>query len=398
MAAVHDSGDDKTEAVVAEQHPSSQQRLAVPSARSGWGTGAKHRTGKTGDIRRTKLKPLKRLERYISAFFKLGRTETMAKQALKRLDAIETLRPDVKQAWQSISRLEKRFEEHDRRFDREAAAVRIGDAALARSMSGITQRIDMLLLNRDTLATDADPETEDEPVAGVPLSEGFEAFKDDFYHRLENRYRGAPEEIARRLRIYLPDVEAAVLRTGQKPVMDIGCGRGEWLGLLSDMGVEAFGVDTNAVQLDEARGQGHDVRHGDAVTFLAESADESLSVISAHHLIEHLPFDVVAWITREAMRVLAPGGLLLFETPNPANVLVGATTFHTDPTHLKPMPAPVMEVLLETAGFHPVELRHLHPHGRFEEFLAKPDFNNDLASLMFGPQDLAVLGTKPSGD
>jgi O-antigen chain-terminating methyltransferase len=57
-----------------------------------------------------------------------------------------------------------------------------------------------------------------------------------------------------------------------------------------------------------------------------------------------------------------------------------------------------MEVLLETAGFHPVELRHLHPHGRFEEFLAKPDFNNDLASLMFGPQDLAVLGTKPSGD
>lgn len=395
---MHDSGDDKTEAVVAEQHPSSEQRLAVPAAPSSRATGAKHRTGKTGEIRRTKLKPLKRLERYISAFFKLGRTETMAKQALKRLDAIETLRPDVKQAWQSISRLEKRSEEHDRRFDREAAAVRIGDAALARSMSGITQRIDMLLLNRDKLAKDTDPEALDAPLPGAPTSEGFDAFQDDFYHRLENRYRGSQEEIAQRLRIYLPDVEAAVLRTGQKPVMDIGCGRGEWLGLLSEVGIEAFGVDTNAVQLDEARRQGYDVHHGDAVTFLAESADASLSVISAHHLIEHLPFEVVAWITRESMRVLAPGGVLLFETPNPANVLVGATTFHTDPTHLKPMPAPVMEVLLETAGFHPVELRHLHPHGRFEEFLAKPDFNNDLASLMFGPQDLAVLGTKPSGD
>ena len=344
------------------------------------------------------MKPLKRLERYISAFFKLGRTEAMAKQALKRLDAIETLRPDVKQAWQSISRLEKRFEEHDRRFDREAAAVRVGDAALARSMSGITQRIDMLLLNRDQLVKAPLSENPNEPLPGLPASEGFQAFKDDFYHRLENRYRGSPEEIAHRLRIYLPDVEAAVLRTGNKPVMDIGCGRGEWLGLLSEVGIKAFGVDTNTVQLDEARRQGRDVRHGDAVAFLADTEDASLSVISAHHLIEHLPFDTVAWITREAMRVLAPGGLLLFETPNPANVLVGATTFHTDPTHLKPMPAPVMEVLLETAGFHPVELRHLHAHGRFAEFLAKPDFNNDLASLMFGPQDLAVLGTKPSGD
>lgn len=392
------SESDKTKEVVAQQHPDAKQRLAIPS-------GRKVRSGSAGEVRRTKLKPLKRLERYISAFFKLGRTEAMAKQALKGLDAIErrlgaleTLRSDVKQTWQSISRLEKRSEEHDRRFDREADAVRIGDAALARSMSGITQRIDLLLLNRDKLAPDTATETLDEDSPELPASEGFQAFKDDFYHRLENRYRGAPEEIAQRLRVYLPDVEAAVLRTGHKPVMDIGCGRGEWLGLLSDVGIEAFGVDTNAVQLDEARRQGLDVRLGDAMAFLAESEDASLSVISAHHLIEHLPFDSVAWMTREAMRVLAPGGLLLFETPNPANVLVGATTFHTDPTHLKPMSAPVMEVLLETAGFHPVELRHLHPHGRFEEFLAKPDFNNDLASLMFGPQDLAVLGTKPSGD
>lgn len=395
---MHQAEGDKTRAVVAEQHPNAKQRLAVPSGTDGRGIAVKISAGGAGEIRRKKLKPLKRFERYISAFFKLGRTEAMAKQSLKRLDAVETLRPDVKQAWQSISRLEKRFEDHDRRFDREAAAVRVGDAALARSMSGITQRIDMLLLNKDQLSAGADPLHQDEERSGLPASEGFQAFKDDFYHRLENRYRGSPEEIARRLRIYLPDVEAAVLRTGHKPVMDIGCGRGEWLGLLSDVGIEAFGIDTNAVQLDEARRQGRDVRHGDAVDFLSESADASLSVISAHHLIEHLPFDIVAWIVREAMRVLAPGGLLLFETPNPANVLVGATTFHTDPTHLKPMPAPVMEVLLETAGFHPVELRNLHPHERFEEFLGKRDFNNDLASLMFGPQDLAVLGTKPSGD
>ena len=107
------------------------------------------------------------------------------------------------------------------------------------------------------------------------------------------------------------------------------------------------------------------------------------------------PFDTVAWIVREALRVLAPGGLLLFETPNTRNVLVGATTFHTDPTHLKPMPEQVMGVLFETAGFYPVDIRHLNAHERFDEFRAKPDFNDELAFLMFGPQDLAVLGSKP---
>ena len=236
-----------------------------------------------------------------------------------------------------------------------------------------------------------------DPVA-LPSSDGFALFKDSFYHRLENRYRGSVEEISRRLAIYLPDVEAAHIRTGRKPAMDIGCGRGEWLGLLRDNGIEAFGVDTNPVQIEAAKEQGLDVRQGDALKALAEMEDESLSLITAHHLVEHLPFDAVAWIAREAMRVLAPGGVLLFETPNTRNVLVGATTFHTDPTHLKPMPEQVLGVLFETAGFDPVDIRHLHPHERMGEFLEKPDFNDELAFLMFGPQDLAVLGTKPNKD
>ena len=93
--------------------------------------------------------------------------------------------------------------------------------------------------------------------------------------------------------------------------------------------------------------------------------------------------------------MLAPGGILLFETPDTRNVLVGATTFHTDPTHLKPMPEQVMGVLFETAGFHPVDIRHLNAHERFEEFMAKPGLDDEIAFLMFGPQDLCVLGTKP---
>lgn len=366
------------------------------------------------------MKPLKRLEHYFSAIFTLGRIKLRAKEAQRdiadmrpRMDHLEGRADvtgqdlvamqaslDAKQAHLEDvdGRMHRLYEWHDRHealadeltadYRREAEILRrtgqSDTALLARMFTDLSRRMD-----------GQGPPDVAAPKMDLPSSEGFDLFKDSFYHRLENRYRGAPEEIAKRLKIYLPDVEAAWARTGQKPVMDIGCGRGEWLGLLKDFDIAGFGVDTNAVQIEEAKEAGLDVRLGDALQALADQPDASLSVITAHHLIEHLPFDAVAWITREATRVLAPGGMLLFETPNTRNVLVGATTFHTDPTHLKPMPAEVMSILFETAGFDPVDVRHINPHERFAEFLDKPDFNDELANLMFGPQDLAILGTKP---
>jgi SAM-dependent methyltransferase len=364
------------------------------------------------------MKPHKRLERYLSALFSLGRLKGMAKEATRNLDALrprtdhleqrasqhdEELRAMQKSLDTCFARLEERVEEQ--KLPKNLAETLIADyrrerdilkhtgqsdtALLARMFSDLSRRLDNIGAKPTPPATaSADP-------AQLPTSEGFDLFKETFYHRLENRYRGAPEEIAKRLKVYLPDVEAAWLRTGKKPAMDIGCGRGEWLALMSESGIEAFGIDTNAVQIEEAKDRGFDVRVGDALQALSDMEDNSLSVLTAHHLIEHLPFDAVAWITREALRVLAPGGLLLFETPNTRNVLVGATTFHTDPTHLKPMPEQVMSVLLETAGFDPVDTYGLNPHERFNEFLSKPDFNDELAFLMFGPQDLAILGIKP---
>lgn len=413
------SGEERTKgAIIAEARPSAAARLQVPATLLQAGQNTHGRAGtlsarqdamQAPSQRRSKLSPLKRLERYILAIFKLGRIEGLAKEARRRLDHVEhrldeaekrlsslaQLPQDVDRVWEAVSQFERAHEDHGQRFDIEAEKAKANYAALARTMSDLTRRLDDLLLNRDRLPTPSRSEAEP---ATLPNSDGFDVFKDSFYHNLENRYRGSVEEISNRLRIYLPDVEAAILRSGGKPVMDIGCGRGEWLGLMSEMGATAFGVDTNPVQIAAAQERGLDVRLGDAVSALAEAETGSLSVITAHHVVEHVPFEIVAWIAREAMRVLAPGGLLLFETPHTRNVLVGATTFHTDPTHIKPMPEQVLGVLFETAGFHPVEIRALHPHERFDEFISKPDFNDELAFLMFGPQDLAVLGIKPTGE
>ena len=388
---------------------------------------------------RRKLTPIKRLERYVSAIFKFGRTEYMAKDARKRIthaelrmDDIEgelgRFGRDIREIWRNtdqitelrqiveedrptiskyvadVTEVSQRLEQHQvltdslvHEFRSERAhlhtTLRSETSLLARVFADLSRRVDQIGQRSGAASEDLSaPATQ----IDLPASEGFEAFKDSFYHRLENRYRGSVEEIADRLRIYLPDVEAAVMRSGGKPVMDIGCGRGEWLGLLKRAGIDGFGVDTNAVQIEAAKEQGLDVRLGDALKALAEMEDDSLAMTSAHHLVEHLPFDAVAWIAREALRVLAPGGILLFETPHTRNVLVGATTFHTDPTHLKPMPEQVLTVLFDTAGFDPVEVRALNPHARFHEFLNTPDFNDELAFLLFGPQDLAVLGTKPA--
>lgn len=350
---------------------------------------------------------LKRVERALTAPFKLARTERMAKTAFRglgdirrdlndlhnQLDAFSSAAggrvEDIGHRFADLeSRLTQVTGETNHRMITEQAQVQGRLAALQFVLSDLSRRLDHIL---GQTAPPAQPSA----ASDITPSPGFEMFKHQFYRALEDRYRGAESEIARRLKVYLPEVEAAVMRAETKPILDLGCGRGEWLGLLDARGLDAWGVDMNPAQIESAQARGLDAREGDVMSTLAAQPDNSFAVITAHHLIEHLPFDTVAWIAREALRVLAPGGILLFETPNTRNVLVGATTFHTDPTHLKPMPEQVMGVLLETAGYHPVVTRGLNAHERYEEFRAMPDMNDELAFLLFGPQDLAILGTKP---
>lgn len=319
----------------------------------------------------------KRLKRFVSTLSKRGRIEKEARQRLRG--------PDDK-----IGEIQREIYAQTK-IQKDYLDARLAEHALHNSE--LSRRLDRLMLARQSASPQDLQDMENSGSQDTP--EGFQLFMDTFYNRLENQFRGSPENIQSRLRVYQPDVEAAAIRTEGKPVLDLGCGRGEWLGLMQVLGIPASGVDLNTAQLSEAAEAGLDVKEMDARTALSESEDNSLSVVTAHHLMEHLPFPDVAWIAREALRVLAPGGLLIFETPNPRNVLVGATSFHNDPTHLRPLTDPVLGVLFETAGYHPIETRFLHPHERLDEFQARPGFDRELAHLLFGPQDLAMIGQKP---
>ena len=174
---------------------------------------------------------------------------------------------------------------------------------------------------------------------------------DGFYRAFEERFRGPRTLIKDRLRVYLPFVEPLLAHYPAAQAIDLGCGRGEWLELLREHGVEAHGVDLDAGMLQACEELGLAVEHGDAIAALKRLPDASRMIVSGFHIAEHLPFEVLQELVREAFRILVPGGLLILETPNAENIVVGASMFYQDPSHIHPLPSVLLKFLPEYYGF-----------------------------------------------
>ena len=174
---------------------------------------------------------------------------------------------------------------------------------------------------------------------------------DFFYRAFEDRFRGSRSWISSRLGVYKPFLRPLADAFQTPKALDLGCGRGEWLEVLSDSGFDAIGVDLNEGMLAACQERGLTGQLGDALSTLKELPSESLALVSAFHLVEHLPFEAAQNLVQEALRVLVPGGLLVLETPNSENLTVGTSSFYLDPTHLRPLPAALLEFVAEHAGF-----------------------------------------------
>lgn len=170
-----------------------------------------------------------------------------------------------------------------------------------------------------------------------------------------------------RLLVYLPFVKPLAALNPALPVLDIGCGRGEWLELLNDQGIAACGVDTDDGMLAACLERGLNVVSVDALAHLASLPSSSLLAVTGFHIAEHLPFDRLQSLFAQAFRALVPGGLLILETPNPENLLVGSANFYIDPSHQRPLPSQLLSFMAEHQGFAPVRLLRLQE----EERLAK---------------------------
>src|SRR3989441_3445474 len=221
------------------------------------------------------------------------------------------------------------------------------------------------------------------------------------YFGFEERFRGSEQDIKERQRVYLAYFQ------GQENILDIGCGRGEFLELLRKAGIKAIGVDTDLDMVLYCREKGLDIVQEDAFVYLETLPDTSLGGIFAAQVIEHLEPGRVIELVKLCYRKLRSGGVLILETPNPKCLMVFAASFYMDFSHIRPLHPEAMRFLLASAGFQDIELKYAGPVDDTRRLPSLPDIGlpgetmeafrrgvEQLNDLLYGYQDYAVIGTK----
>lgn len=182
---------------------------------------------------------------------------------------------------------------------------------------------------------------------------------DNFYRAFEEKFRGPRELIRKRLTSYKPFLGPLLSVYPEARAVDLGCGRGEWLEYVNHLGFSAQGVDLDEGMLAACVDLGLRAEKDDLLNFLRSVDDESLTLVSAFHVVEHISFENLRALIAEVMRVLKPGGLLILETPNPENIVVATNSFYLDPTHQKPIPPQLLAFTAYFTGFARVKTLRL---------------------------------------
>ena len=316
---------------------------------------------------------------------------------------------------EAVTRLQEALAQTDERSGRQQEAVTRLQEALAqtdersarqqeeidRYQNELNVQQDQLLQLQNQIQAQVDSSQElDGRFSALSRSLGFEhaqnpAF-DRWYQNLQDLHRGSGEALAKAQASYLSYFEPlSSLLKPAGPILDLGCGRGEWLSLLANQGWQVLGVDSSELVVDVARENGLEVQLGDLLTVLEAQPANSLAAVTAFQVIEHLPFETIVALVHAAFRALLPGGILLLETPNPENIQVAAYSFWMDPTHKKPIPPPLIMDLSYHAGFRDGLVLRQNPWPNWDQTPAEPSFEGQMNQRLFGPQDYAVLAYKP---
>lgn len=278
------------------------------------------------------------------------------------------------------------FKSMEWRVDRLSAAYEDA-AAIMKTLARLRDQIGRLLavLEEKKLPT---------PAQVAPVYEPLEDWR---YVRFENRFRGSASEIRKQQTAFLDDFPEG----GR--ILDLGCGRGEFLELLAEKGYQPEGVDLNAEMINLCRDKGLSAERADLLEHLAGRPDGSLDGIFSSQVVEHLPPSALRRLIELAFAKLRPNRSLVIETVNPLSVFALVHIYFLDMTHRMPVHPQALRFLMEAAGFCDVAVRSgaeleaekLRPVPPSENAAAVLNANFDrLNALLYAPPNYSVRGRK----
>lgn len=244
------------------------------------------------------------------------------------------------------------------------------------------------------------PQVTSEETNTVRAANAVEAFnsstRDLAYHEFQLLHRGSEEHLKASQQFYVQLIEQS-LGTGHKlNALDLGCGDGVFVELLTEQGWNAVGVDKNQSMIRAGLKNGLNLHEQDLFKFLSQAEPNSYEVISAFQVIEHLKSEWLERLLAQSLRALSPGGLLLLETINPKTICAHKW-FHMDLTHEKLILPETLQWMSETVGFEVVKWKGIHPVEE-EQRLENPNGDANVEKLnefLFGDQDYYFLARKP---
>ncbi len=294
------------------------------------------------------------------------------------------------------NRMEERFNETDERLSRAFSELEEFKESLKEELASHRRLVHEHRHTLSKFLEAAGPAARGEPdaVEKDALMDERDHFLDGMYEAFEDRFRGSRETVRQRLSVYLP-VVSKNFNTNEIYVLDIGCGRGEWLECLEKSGIRAKGIDINRLAVSQCLEYGLDAEEAEALEFLKASPEGSFQAVTGFHIIEHMPFEQLIGLTDEIYRVLSPGGVMVFETPNPVNILVGANDFHRDPSHVKPVHPDTARFAAEYRGFVQTCIKLLKDEGAKRSFADYDSWPFDsIENYVDIPRDYALIGFK----
>lgn len=222
------------------------------------------------------------------------------------------------------------------------------------------------------------------------------------YVGFEDQFRGSPEAIRAGLREYVPIFHEA------SDVLDVGCGRGEFLALLRDAGITARGIDLNNSMIEVCRGKGLDATRADALSYLRTQKDGSLGGLFAAQVVEHLEPGYLTQMLDAAFDKLRPGAPIVLETINPACWFAFFQSYIRDITHVRPLHPDTLRFLLVATGFQQLEIRYRVPYPEHDKLQTIPQVAalgdsvetlnanvEKINQLLFTDMDYAAVGRRP---